>query len=286
MSHKNYADWPMALGHGTENDFVLVDDPQGKLEIAAEDVRFLCDRRAGLGGDGLIRLVPTARMPRELQELNTLPDGSLPVWFMDYRNADGSLAEMCGNGVRVFARELQRRGHEERSNFTIGTRAGIKSVSVLPDGQISVNMHRYYLLDEVSVRVAGEELPARNVDMGNPHTVTLLDPQVDLHALDLSDQPQVTPVPEHGTNAEFVQVVAPAHARMRVIERGAGETRSCGTGACAAIVALVHSLRAKGENPPEEWLLDVPGGSVTVSLRGDEVVLTGPAVIVAEVNAL
>ncbi|MFE2404258.1 diaminopimelate epimerase, partial [Streptomyces rubiginosohelvolus] len=219
-------------GHGTENDFVIVPDPDNALTLPAALVARLCDRRAGIGGDGLLHVVRSATHP----EARSMADEA--EWFMDYRNADGSIAEMCGNGVRVFAHHLQRAGLVEEGDLTVATRGGPKRVHLAKNGDITVSMGQALLPDAgVTVSVDGRSWPARNVNMGNPHAVAFVD---DLdHAGDLFTAPPFTPeaVYPEGVNVEFVVDRGPRHVGMRVHERGSGETRSCGTGACAVAVA-------------------------------------------------
>jgi diaminopimelate epimerase len=273
-------------GHGTENDFVIVPDPDGRLDLSAAQVARLCDRRAGIGGDGLLRVVRSAAHP----EAAALADRA--EWFMDYRNSDGSIAEMCGNGVRVFARYLQRAGHVEAGDLAVATRAGVREVHIAKDaddgtpGDITVGMGRAALPDgEVAVAVGAHRWPAWNVNMGNPHAVAFVDSLDD--AGDLLSAPAVTPAASYpdGTNVEFVVDRGPRHVAMRVHERGSGETRSCGTGACAVMVA---AARRDGLDPartgrPATYTVDVPGGRLVDTEGADgQVEMTGPAVIVAE----
>ncbi|WP_232548286.1 diaminopimelate epimerase [Propioniciclava soli] len=267
-----------AKGHGTKNDFVLLVDPDDELLLTDAAVRFLCDRRGGIGGDGVLRAVRARHVP----EWSGDPD----LWFMDYRNADGSIAEMCGNGVRVFARHLVAEGLVPAGTTTvgIGTRAGLREAEVLPDGRIRVAMGRPRLAAaEVEVSLAAgvpeQRWRARAVDVGNPHAVVWLEGD-DLDGLDLTRPPVWTPreaFPD-GVNIEFVAPVGDHHVRMRVFERGVGETASCGTGT----VAVAAALADRGENQSEStWRVDVPGGSVEVTLRDGDAWLTGPAEIVA-----
>jgi diaminopimelate epimerase len=277
---------PFLKGHGTENDFVIVPDPDGRLDLSAADVARLCDRRAGIGGDGLLRVVRSAAHPEGAALAGEAE------WFMDYRNSDGSIAEMCGNGVRVFARYLQREGHIEAGDLAVATRAGIRHVHLAKDtedggqGDITVSMGRATLPGgDVSVGVDGHTWPAINVGMGNPHAVAFV---TDLdEAGDLLHAPAVAPAGAYpaGTNVEFVVDRAPGHVAMRVHERGSGETRSCGTGACAVMVA---TARRDGLDPlrtgaAATYTVDVPGGRLVITERADgEVEMTGPAVILAE----
>jgi diaminopimelate epimerase len=273
-------------GHGTENDFVIVPDLEGALDLMPSQVALLADRRAGIGGDGVIRVVPTA----QATEQDVLAQAGAARWFMDYRNADGSAAEMCGNGTRVFAAYLRREGLETADEFTIATRAGTKQVRFEPDGVIAVNLGRWRFVDatdagddgiDALVHLDGHEpFSAVSLDLGNPHTVVALPESVDLNRLDLTRAPVVNPTPPQGTNVEFVRPHGLGHISMRVYERGVGETRSCGTGACAA--ALATRFWA-GEGAPDAWTVDVPGGRLRVTaLPGQEVELAGPAVLVAD----
>jgi len=201
---------------------------------------------------------------------------------MDYRNADGSIAEMCGNGVRVFARYLVEEGlvPEGTTSIDLGTRAGLRTAELLPDGRVRVWMGRPEINDAGTVvRVDGQEWGATSVDVGNPHAVVLLGEGDALAALDLGDAPEWTPRANfpHGVNVEFVDELAEDRVRMRVFERGVGETESCGTGTVAVASAVA---RAHGKTEGR-WTVEVPGGEVVVDLAGGEAWLTGPAVIVA-----
>jgi diaminopimelate epimerase len=273
-------------GHGTENDFVLVADPDGSLHLTAEQVRRLTDRRAGIGGDGVIRVVPT----EAAAERHVRDQGAQARWFMDYRNADGSAAEMCGNGARVFAAYLRREGLETADEFAIATSGGVKLVRF--DGDlIAVNLGSWHLVDadgahekgfDAMVKVQGHDpMPGLSLDLGNPHTVVALPDSADLASLDLTRAPEVNPVAPEGTNVGFVRPIGPGHIAMRVHERGVGETRSCGTGAAAA--ALATRWWAGADTATDEWRVDVPGGTLRVrALPGQQVELAGPAALVAD----
>ncbi|WP_395573430.1 diaminopimelate epimerase [Streptomyces sp. BK79] len=267
-------------GHGTENDFVIVPDPENALDLSPEAVAALCDRRAGIGGDGLLHVVRSAAHP-EAKDMAAEAE-----WFMDYRNGDGSVAEMCGNGVRVFARYLQRAGHAAAGDLAVATRGGVKTVHLAKNGDVTVGMGRARLPEgDVVVSVGERSWPARNVDMGNPHAVAFVDDLA--HAGDLYSPPPFAPAAAYpdGVNVEFVVDRGARHVAMRVHERGSGETRSCGTGACAVAVA---TARRDGADPavtgtPATYTVDVPGGTLVITERPDgEIEMTGPAVIVAE----
>ncbi len=246
-------------GHGTENDFVLLPDPDGALDLTPELVRRLCDRRAGLGADGVLRVVPSALVPEA--------DRAAP-YFMDYHNADGTIAEMCGNGVRVYARYLVSRGLAEPGPMLLATRRGVLSVDVTPgDGPISVDMGPA----EIGADVDVDGATATFVSMGNPHAVV---PVASVDALGELTTSRLD------LNVEYVEDLGPTAIAMRVHERGVGETRSCGTGACAAVVAT--ALRT-GTPRGTAYDVRVPGGELVVTWREDgHVVLTGPAVLLAE----
>ncbi|MFF5444314.1 diaminopimelate epimerase [Streptomyces sp. NPDC012888] len=266
-------------GHGTENDFVILPDPDNALDLSAAAVARLCDRRAGLGGDGVLHVVRSAAHP----EARSMADEA--EWFMDYRNSDGSIAEMCGNGVRVFARYLQYAGHVEAGDLAVATRGGVKRVHLHKTGDVTVSMGRAVLPEEqATVTVGAHSWPARNVNMGNPHAVAFVDSLDD--AGDLLAPPPFAPagVYPDGVNVEFVVDRGPRHVAMRVHERGSGETRSCGTGACAVAVA---AIRRDGADPsvtgePVAYTVDLPGGTLVITELPDGTVeMTGPAVIVA-----
>ncbi len=273
--------WPFVKGHGTGNDFVLLPDPTGSLDLRPAVVAAICDRRTGVGGDGVLRVVPSALVASG----DAGPDGATGAeWFMDYRNADGSVAEMCGNGVRVFATYLVAAGLQAPGTFAVGTRAGVRAVQVHRDGRVTVDMGPagFPGPDDVEVLVAGPPAgwrPAVAVDVGNPHAVVFVDDLAEPGPL--REAPEVRPAGAFpsGVNVEFARVLEPGHVAMRVHERGVGETQSCGTGACAVFAAT----RARfGSGAPDSWTVDVPGGRLVLRATADgSVQLTGPAVLVA-----
>ncbi len=253
-------------GHGTENDFVLLPDPDNILDVDAAQVRALCDRRAGIGGDGVIRVAPSG-------------DGDR--FLMDYRNADGSPAEMCGNGARVFAHFLYTAGWVPPGPFTFVTRGGLRNARRTADGAIAVGMGPVLVTGPATTGARltdGEWITCTGVtvDVGNPHLVVMTDLALDDLDLTVAPRYDATAFPS-GVNIEFVSVQSPTAVAMRVFERGVGETRSCGTGTVA--VAAAH-LAARGLTSGEVTVT-VPGGVVTVTVDPTDSTLTGPAVIVA-----
>lgn len=265
-----------AKGHGTGNDFVLLPDDAGRLELAAAAVRALCDRRRGLGADGVLRVVPT-RLAAE-PAVAALADSA--EWFMDYRNADGSLAEMCGNGARVFAHYLFETGRAAGAEVVIATRGGRRRVSRRAAGLYAVEMGRAEpLAGEIQVAVADRSWPAVGVLLPNPHAVAFVEDLAEAGELLLTPTAQPGSAFPDGANFEFVVERGPRQIALRVHERGVGETLSCGTGACAAAWAARRRAGAAGDTA---WQVEVPGGRLEVEEdAAGEITLVGPAVLVA-----
>ncbi len=260
-----------AKGHGTGNDFVILPDLDARLDLTPALVRRLCDRRTGIGGDGVLRVAP----------------GAAGGWFMDYRNADGSIAEMCGNGVRVFAEYLRSRGLASGSELVLQTRAGLRPVWREPDGRYSVDMGPATVTGKGSAVVGGRTISGLAVDVGNPHLACVVsDPAA---SFDLRAAPEVDAAefPE-GVNVEVIAVTGDRSIELRVYERGSGETQSCGTGAVAAAVAAATVLgetvlgASAAGDLAGEWTVRVPGGVLAVTPSATASILCGPAVIVAE----
>lgn len=253
-------------GHGTGNDFVLLPDPDDRLTMAPALVRALCHRRFGIGADGILRVVPATH------------GGA--AWFMDYWNSDGTIAEMCGNGARVFARHLVDIGAEQAGEFLIGTRGGVRRATVPPTGDVSIAMGPVVGIDsgsqDITVSLGADSWAAVGALAPNPHAVAFLPSLTGLGDISGATAGPNAAFPD-GANIEFVTVSAPDRVDMRVWERGAGETLSCGTGACAVAWAhkQVHGVAH------DEITVGVPGGAVVVTV-GDDVVLTGPAEFVAD----
>ncbi len=257
-------------GHGTENDFVLLPDPTGAVDLTPSRVRALCDRRGGLGADGVLRVVPGALV-------SDVPTGTSPDdWFMDYRNADGSVAELCGNGARLFAHYLADAGLVSDREFRIGSRSGPRTVRCNEDGSVTVEMGQVQRHSTSTVTVGGAAFTGLVVDVGNPHLACVT--EVVVEQLDLTVPPGHDPATfPHGVNVEFINVLSAGDLRMRVHERGVGETRSCGTGTVAALAAALDA----NDQDTGEADVEVPGGRLHVEITGDSSTLTGPAVLVA-----
>jgi diaminopimelate epimerase len=262
-------------GHGTENDFVVLPDPDGAIDLDADGgalVRALCHRRRGIGADGVLRVARTDSPAAAVAGI----DAGAATWFMDYRNADGSLAEMCGNGVRVFARHLVDAGLVAPGTHPVATRAGTRWVTVDHTGPVTVDMGPALIGPGSSTVVDGVELSGVAVDVGNPHLACVT--STDLDALDLARPPRFdTSLFPHGVNVEVLTPLAHGAVRLRVHERGSGETRSCGTGTVAGAVAALHAAgRGTGA-----VTVHTPGGTLVVGVDGATTTLTGPAELVA-----
>jgi diaminopimelate epimerase len=207
-------------------------------------------------------------------------------WFMDYKNADGSVSEMCGNGIRVFALHLVQEGLVDPAQpLVVGTRDGDKAITFRQaqgagvGDQISVDMGRPELRGVSKVTADGRTWEAQDVRTGNPHAVAFVERLTDAGSLLVEPDYDRATYPE-GVNIEFVVREAPQHVSMRVHERGSGETRSCGTGACAVAAATAY---VDGAAHPVTYRVDVPGGTVHVTWTAeDHLILTGPAEIVAK----
>lgn len=289
--------------HATGNDFVVYLDEDGMHEPTADEVRFLCDRHFGIGGDGLIRLAhPQAVSDVNERQIADCAAGDAD-WFMDYRNADGSLAEMCGNGTRAITLFAQRQGIADQPGgtpFHLGTRAGVKILTSLGDVpglgkdvfQVEMGAWKRGDVDGYEVTIPGTSGSARGtfVDMGNPHVVAVLEDAFaslpNVEDLDLVTKPVVAPEIPSDQNVEFVRIDEQSEgddageATMRVNERGCGETLSCGTGLCATAI----TLRAK--TGIDHWTITVRGGTLRIDVTDEDVKLTGSATIVGKIELL
>ena len=262
-----------AKGHGTGNDFVIVPDPDGRLDLSPELVAALCDRHFGIGADGVLRVVRrTAAGPDA--------EGQSAEWFMDYRNSDGSVAEMCGNGIRVFAKFLSDEGFAAGSEIAIATRAGLRSVRREPDGQFTVDMGAATVLGEGAVQAGDQQLAGLAISVGNPHVACMIKQPV--VGVDMSQPVVLWPAElTGGANVEVVSAIGHREIEMRVHERGSGLTLSCGTGAVAAAVAAASAAVEWPTERSMPWIVHVPGGTLAVTPSATASLLTGPADIVA-----
>ena len=281
-------------GQGTGNDFVLFADPDATVDLTPDRIRAIADRRFGVGGDGVIRAVRSESLA-EGQAL--LAEDPAATWFMDYHNADGTVAEMCGNGIRVFARYLTESGLVDLApgeTLTVGSRKGLVDIQRTTNG-FAADLGRWGLgiegggSDDVLVRAKNLDRarPGLGIDVGNPHVVVALATDDELAEVDLTYVPVLDPAPAAGANVEFVLPGDPlvqdgvGQITMRVHERGSGETLSCGTGAVAAALATRYWA---GNGAPDTWRVRVPGGVVTVRMfaaeDGEHVSLSGPAELV------
>ena len=267
--------------HGTANDFIYVDAREGFPGDPGLLARRWCDRRRGIGADGLI-LVETAA------------SGDAHCRMAVY-NADGSRAEMCGNGIRGLAKFVHDRGLVHADPLRVETDAGVKTLHTELNGngrvaRVTVDMG-VPVWDGPSIPVAaGGEVVERPLDvdgrrymvtcvsMGNPHCVVFTDDVAGLPLDEIGPRFARHPFFPRGVNTEFIRVASPERLEMRVWERGAGETMSCGTGACAAAVAAARTGRTG-----RRVVVALPGGELEINWRPDDrVLLTGDAVDVFE----
>jgi diaminopimelate epimerase len=262
-----------AKGHGTGNDFVILPDPDDDLDLTAALVARVCDRHFGVGADGVLRVVRTEAAGEDAA-------GQQAEWFMDYRNADGSVAEMCGNGVRVFAKYLIEQGMAAGPELAIATRAGTRTVRAEPDGQFTVNMGAATLLGEGEAQAGGQRLAGLAISVGNPHLACIVSQPV--AAIDLDSPRVLRPAAlTAGANIEVIRVLHEREMEMRVHERGSGLTLSCGTGAVAAAVAAAVDAGEWPAGSATPWTVRVPGGKLAVTPSAEASLLTGPAELVA-----
>ena len=261
--------------HGAGNDFVLIEDLEDRFGVLTPDlVAALCDRHKGVGADGLIRIT---RSPNA-------------DFFMDYYNADGGVAEMCGNGIRCLAKYVADRGITAADTLRVETRAGVKDLVLYRDDtglvdRVRVDMGAPILEREripvagdgdplhVVLDVGGTRFEAACVSMGNPHAVVFVDRLAGIPVERFGPALETDPAFPAKTNVEFTEVLSPSEVRVRVWERGVGETQACGTGACATAVA--GSLRGlTGRNVA----VRMPGGTLDIEWTEETTYLTGPVV--------
>lgn len=248
--------------HGAGNDFIMIDNLDHNFSIDAQKIKLLCDRHFGIGADGLILL-----------ESSKTAD-----CFMNYYNADGTLAEMCGNGVRCTAKFFIEQTKSKLKELSIDTRAGIKKVICNPDQNFSVNMGVpiFSHTDFPKGPITLENIVFNFVSMGNPHAVGMVK---NLSKIDIS---QIGPKIENDShfpnkiNVELVEKVSQNHFKVKVWERGVGITLACGTGACAVYAILKKENKSMGE-----ITLEFPGGNLYLSdNKKGEIILRGEATFV------
>jgi diaminopimelate epimerase len=289
-----------AKGHGTGNDFVILPDPDGRLDLSPQAVALICDRHTGLGADGILRVVRSAAARAAAGDWANQAAEQGAEWFMDYRNADGSVAEMCGNGIRVFARYLLDSELAAGPALAVGTRAGVRVVTQAPGGELTAQMGPARVTGTGSARLGDRTCAGLAISVGNPHLACLVDEPV--ADFDLTRPPTLeTGQFPAGANVEILRLTGNRQVEMRVYERGSGATLSCGTGAVAAAVGAAVAagewLAGEGRagdglagdglaaerlaGPEPAWTVDVPGGRLTVTPSPTDSRLAGPAVIIA-----
>lgn len=269
--------------HGTLNDFVVFHDMDAAVRLSGEQVIRICHRRAGVGADGVIVVRPS----------------EAGDFFMDYVNSDGSLAEMCGNGIRCLAKYVYDNGLTKKTTLPVETRAGVKILELNPgpDGRIEtvrVDMGApIFDPKHIPVSIAGQGRPivdypvsagsrsfeAAILSMGNPHCVIVVDEDPELLPRTFGPALEKDPLFPAKTNVEFIRVLGRDRILMRVWERGSGETLSCGTGACASAVAA--QLKGLVDS---RVTLELPGGNLDIEWHGNDhhVFMTGPSETVFE----
>jgi len=258
--------------HGLGNDFMVIDAINQDVELSATQVQALADRHCGVGFDQLL-----------LVEQATRPDADFRYRIY---NADGGEVGQCGNGARCFLRFVHDRGLSDQSELCVETQSGLLLLVLEDDGQVTVDMGEPHLLPAAipfdaavqahtyPLEVDGEALEITALSMGNPHAVLLVD-TVDTAPVErLGSMIERHPRFPRRVNAGFMQIIDPEHIRLRVYERGAGETRACGSGACAAVVAG----RLRDQLAPRV-IVSLTGGDLVVKWAGEghPVYMTGPA---------
>ena len=263
--------------HGLGNDFVVLDGVNQRIELDPAATRFIADRRFGIGCDQILIVEP----PRQADT----------DFFYRIFNADGSEVEQCGNGARCFARFVRDQGMTTEDVIHVGTPAGSITLYVEADGQVRVDMGRPELDPDripfsartqatlYPLEVGGETFEIAAVSMGNPHAVLQVPSVADAPVELLGPQIEQHPRFPQRVNAGFMEILNPEHIRLRVYERGAGETLACGTGACAAVVAGRMRARLR-----EQVRVSLAGGDLVIKWQGPEasVWMTGPAARVFE----
>ena len=263
--------------HGAGNDFVVLDGVRQRIELTPEQLRFLADRHFGVGCDQIL-----------LVETSQIPDADFRYRIF---NADGGEVEQCGNGARCFVRFVLDQGLTHKREIVVETRGGLISPRMEEDGRVTVNMGAPVFEAALipfsggsaaiiqPLEISGETVQITVLSMGNPHAVQVV---ADVERAPVATQgPLIERHPRfpQRVNAGYMQVVDRSHIRLRVYERGAGETLSCGTGACAAVVTGIRRGLLDGRVQ-----VATRGGALDIAWAGDDapVLMTGPAITVFE----
>lgn len=265
--------------HGLGNDFVMLENEEFLKSgmTYSELSKKLCDRRFGIGADGIIVINP--------EEMRT-SDADI-AWM--YYNSDGTPAQMCGNGMRCFAKYVYEKGHIKKKQFKVNTFAGIKIPEILANGEIKVNMGAPFLKPQeipfkgdsalnFEIKAGDKTFKANAVSMGNPHCLIFSDDDTEELAINYGPIIEKHELFPEKTNVEFIKVLSRSNIKIDVWERGCGITQACGTGACASVVASI--LNNLTDNCVKA---DLPGGSLTIEWQGssennnENVFMTGKA---------
>jgi diaminopimelate epimerase len=266
--------------HGAMNDFVVFHDFDSAINLSPEQVRSICHRSAGIGADGVI----------------VIRTSSVADFFMDYVNSDGTIAEMCGNGIRCLAKYVYDNGYSNKRTLSIETRSGIKGVELFPGSegkivQVRVDMGKpIFNPEQIPANIRTDKLPitdypveagsrtfsAAILSMGNPHCVIITDEDLDSLAREFGPVIEKNSLFPARTNVEFITVANRGRIIMRVWERGSGETLACGTGACAAMVAAVLKDRVD-----QSAIVQLLGGDLEIEWKNSKypVFMTGEAIL-------
>lgn len=272
------------------NDFLVFVDPENSSELTSEDIARLCDRRLGIGADGLIRAVRSAAVPEGARVLAEVPEAE---WFMDYVTATGATEAYSANGLRAMARvltDLHLVDLPKGETLSIGTRVGVKDVQRNSTGGFQTDLGRWRLVGgEPTVEANGLEVarPGLGIEVGTPHVVVALSSEAELSDVDLRDAPVTEPAHPDGLSIAFVVPEEPlvkngvGQLRMRAYERDLGETQSSGTAAAAVALAVRHWA---GEGAPHHWRVTAPGGALQIRMfpteEGEHIGQAGPAEVV------
>ncbi len=278
--------------HGAGNDFIMINNLDGTIKLKSDYIAKICDRNFGIGADGLILI----------EKQNLIGNPNKAMFFMNYYNSDGSTAEMCGNGIRCavkfFLSETKKTLKMSKvlpCSVLVKTRAGFKEVKVNEDNTYSVNMglpifkHQDFpktlkLSKARPYSILGYKFNC--VSTGNPHAVALVENLDEIDVKNVGPKIETNSLFPNKINVEFVEKISNNHYKVRVWERGCGETFACGTGACA-VFSIIDKLATKKIPDEKEMVLEFPGGKLYLSKNHEgEIILRGPATFVfkGEIN--